>query len=356
MEFHHRKDLSKTPFNLDLSDTELWDLVRTGRLQPFTEVQIPSYNSTVDLLSEDYTHEPLFPRGPLKEKYKRFRFLQQQIDSDKKFINKSEDQAWKELLAIRRFDYYGQTVPVNKNASHIIDVDFEKKLDSEKKSFFEYRKSLKKETRQSLEVNEKEAAELEKEFRNLPKLYQMFITDIPFDLERKNFVEQLNDAYYRRNQIEALVKIEAQTQLSEASDLEQRGEPPQSNKEFPEVEDLIAKAIPEIERILSAMRSVGFSRKYYNQREEQIEDKWKDEALDCFDDNKEEFSLIKREYLEDDLGLFYSLAKTQEPRDFRGILLQKIIQDHSPKTRKYGVQRLDKKYREILDRSRPVST
>lgn len=129
------------------------------------------------------------------------------------------------------------------------------------------------------------------------------------------------------------------------------------DQEFPQdIEDLIEKAIPEIERILSGIKEhVGFSRKYYNQIEEQIEDKWKDEALDCFDDNEEEFSVIKREYLEDEYGLYYSLSKSQESRDFRGKLFQKIIQDRFPNARKYGVQHLNNKYREILDRTRPDS-
>jgi hypothetical protein len=125
------------------------------------------------------------------------------------------------------------------------------------------------------------------------------------------------------------------------------------------IENLIEKAIPEIGRIMQAIITfVGWTNQDYDENEEgPIEDKWRDEALDYFDDNEEEFSIITREYLEE--IDYYTLRRTNESRDFRGKLLQKMIQDRFPNEPKYGIDRLNKKYkkyRENLDRSRHAST
>jgi hypothetical protein len=138
---------------------------------------------------------------------------------------------------------------------------------------------------------------------------------------------------------------------------QEKGQPDHSNEEFPpEIQDLIEKALPQIDKIIGAIKKyVGWTNQDYDANEQgPIEDKWKEEALDCFDDNKDEFSIITREHLEE--IDYYSLAKTNQSRDFRNKLLQIIITDLFPNAQIYGRDRLYKickKFSTNLDLPRP---
>ena len=63
MEFYPRADLSGSPFFLELSDADLWDLVKTGRLIPFKEtLQIEAWGTC---------SEPSWKRRPRRTRCRR---------------------------------------------------------------------------------------------------------------------------------------------------------------------------------------------------------------------------------------------------------------------------------------------
>jgi hypothetical protein len=66
--------------------------------------------------------------------------------------------------------------------------------------------SWKAKTERKLAADRGEVRKLEMEFKDIPKLYRKFIKDSESDSEREGFVEQLNDAYYRRDHIENLME------------------------------------------------------------------------------------------------------------------------------------------------------
>jgi len=94
---------------------------------------------------------------------------------------------------------------------------------------------------------------------------------------------------------------------------------------------------PEIEKIYSAIKSIGFSGYLVDAKK-----KWKMAALEAFDDSKKGFETIKREYLEDDD--LYDLTTGKERRDFEGRMLQKIFEDCG--LGKYGLNKLRDIYKE----------
>ncbi len=100
---------------------------------------------------------------------------------------------------------------------------------------------------------------------------------------------------------------------------------------------LMVSVKPEIEKIYSAIKSIGFSSRLFD-----AERKWKGAALEAFDDSIKGFEAIKREYLEDDD--LYFLTGGKERRDFEGKMLQKIIKDCG--LGKYGLNTLRDIYKE----------
>jgi hypothetical protein len=99
----------------------------------------------------------------------------------------------------------------------------------------------------------------------------------------------------------------------------------------PEIKNVVLEAEPEIDEIYSSVKKVGFSGRLVKGPE-----KWREAALERYDDSSHGFNLIIREYLEDmDL---YEFASGQERRDFYGRLLNKIIRGRGLEN--YGAQRL----------------
>ena len=96
-----------------------------------------------------------------------------------------------------------------------------------------------------------------------------------------------------------------------------RGE---DTKEIPaqEITSIMKNAKPEIERIYSSIKRVGFSARKHISDEE-----WRAPALRSFDEHENAFEYVKREYLED-INV-YALSPGKEKRDFYGRILQKII-------------------------------
>ncbi|MHA2475340.1 MAG: hypothetical protein ACXAES_19145 [Promethearchaeota archaeon] len=108
-------------------------------------------------------------------------------------------------------------------------------------------------------------------------------------------------------------------------------------KTLKEAFDPLFKIIkPEMERIWPAIKKVGFSGRLVD-----AEAKWKNAALECFDDSKKGFEAIKREDLEDESLYFFTVGK--EKRDFESRLLKKIIERAGLGT--YGGQNLRDIYR-----------
>jgi hypothetical protein len=97
-------------------------------------------------------------------------------------------------------------------------------------------------------------------------------------------------------------------------------------KVHPVIVPVLKTALPEIEKVYSAIKQVGFTYRVG-------EADWRQAALDCFDNNKQGFRAIKREYLKD-TSLYESLRGGKEREDFIGGMLQKIINDLS--LGKYG--------------------
>ena len=103
-------------------------------------------------------------------------------------------------------------------------------------------------------------------------------------------------------------------------DLSQPAARGEDTKEPPaqEITSIMKKAKPEIERIYSSIKSVGFSgQKGFADKD------WKEAALRCFDESEKPFKCVKREYLEN-IGL-YAFSGGQEKRDFNKGILKKIM-------------------------------
>ena len=105
-------------------------------------------------------------------------------------------------------------------------------------------------------------------------------------------------------------------------------------------DDLLTKASPEIEKLYKPIKEIGFSGRNPNADDAA----WREAALQHFHKNQKQFKLVKREYLEDkDL---YAFTVGQEARDFKGSLLQKIVEGKG--FGKQSAQKLAKLQRQIL--------
>ena len=95
--------------------------------------------------------------------------------------------------------------------------------------------------------------------------------------------------------------------------------------EPPSQEDAVKWIIKEVRReidlLYAAVKRVGFSGRAVNATEVN----WQYAALDCFDSHKDEFDIVRREYLEDK-GI-YLFSNGKERRDFIGKLLQRIMEE-----------------------------
>ena len=97
---------------------------------------------------------------------------------------------------------------------------------------------------------------------------------------------------------------------------------------------------PEIEKIFSAIKQIGFSGRLIDE-----ERKWQEAALNGYDDSRKGFHAIKREYLED--KKIYEFTIGQERRSFERGILKKIMDD-TP-LGKYGSDVLREVYKEVTN-------
>jgi len=188
MEFIHRKELFDSPFKkLDLSNTDLLDLVITGKLQPFKRnIKKILYNHPPDPLSKDPDYDALYP-APIQKKYDRLRELQISIFRDEQVLSKSADEVWQENVnALKR----------------------EGRKPEKREDFIKALAEIYKQKEQELAAESEEAAELEKEFKDIPELYREFMQRSLSEAIKYFKDTQLNDAYYRRDQIEHVVKAQ----------------------------------------------------------------------------------------------------------------------------------------------------
>jgi DNA invertase Pin-like site-specific DNA recombinase len=97
----------------------------------------------------------------------------------------------------------------------------------------------------------------------------------------------------------------------------------------PEHEELMKKSLPEIATIYKAIhQEVGFTGKKSKTK------RWQEAALSKFNQSPQEFTFIKRKYLERD-PLYKNLQGKQKARTFFGKILQYVFQDNGlPKVNK----------------------
>jgi hypothetical protein len=92
-------------------------------------------------------------------------------------------------------------------------------------------------------------------------------------------------------------------------------------KQIPDAFNPIFESVkPEIEKIYSAIKKVGFSARQHRTAKDYM-----NAALRCFDNSNNEFEAIKREYLEDDELFFF--GNEQQRRTFEAKILNKIFKD-----------------------------
>ena len=102
--------------------------------------------------------------------------------------------------------------------------------------------------------------------------------------------------------------------------------------------NLIKRAKLEIEILYGAVREIGFTRA-------QGDKDWQKAALEKFQESKDDFTLIKKKFLEDDDLYLFAVGK--ERRDFVGKILQKILVDNNLPPGDY--QKLYKKFKKLAD-------
>lgn len=181
MEFYPRQDLSKPPFNLELSDAELLDLVKAWRLKPF--IKKTNFNLTYpeyppDPISEDHDYIPAFP-WPIQVKYKRLQEVHNFIKRDAGYLEKLGPNEWEGYFDATRARLDG-TAP---ESSLILWGRPREQVERELSAF------------------RTEHADLEREFKDIAGLFK------DLDLTGKQwqyFIELINGAFYRRDHIEAV--------------------------------------------------------------------------------------------------------------------------------------------------------
>jgi hypothetical protein len=112
-------------------------------------------------------------------------------------------------------------------------------------------------------------------------------------------------------------------------------------KEIPdEVISLMQSAKPEIERLYEALKTVGLGQEYG-----EPEARWRDAVLKEFKRNESEYNLVRKDLLQN--PNLYILNTGQEPRDFKGKLLQLIIENQG--LGRFNFQKLHDSYKRLPD-------
>ncbi len=112
-----------------------------------------------------------------------------------------------------------------------------------------------------------------------------------------------------------------------------------------EVENLIKKAIPEVEMIYAEIRKISDT-------ENNAYKLMKNAALSKFEKNSNEFKIIKRRYLNFDK--IYEIHGSNKKRDFVGMLLQKIMEGEY--LMPMGIQLTYSRYKEIRRSDNTIDT
>lgn len=180
MEFISRSELAQGPFNLQLSRTELLDMVRSGRLVPYRKVTAGRLHyGPPDLLSGSHVYEPIFPIS-LQQNYQRLKNLRFFIHNEERWLKKSIEEELQDI----RDDCARKQLPAPNEERTI-----------------QYVEELRVETQEQLRGYLEEASGLGAEFDDLASLYACtHLTTHELDL----FWEDLEDAYFERRQVEAL--------------------------------------------------------------------------------------------------------------------------------------------------------
>ena len=190
MEFYHFNQI-ESDFHLKLSDKDLWDFVKAGKLQPFIKNNGMNFNYGKDPMSGSYSYHPTFPDKIIR-KYIELKSLRNKISENEEYLSKSDEEHWKEKEGYCRY--------------HEINP-------GKKEDYIDYVAKLKRRSQAELDELKPKAHMLEEEFKDIARLYENF-TDTHFsDLIRENFLEDIKvHAYYRRDQIEALLNQSSNTE------------------------------------------------------------------------------------------------------------------------------------------------
>ena len=194
MEFYRRKDLEP-----QFDGIKLWEIVCSGRLVPFREASHPLYGPP-DLISGDHGFVPLLPQS-IQKRYDRLQSLRSTIWRYERYSNKRDDEMW-DLSPERR----------NLEVDEIDPTSFA--YATARKEFVKLRSKQLKRIESELAEMRPEVARLEKEFANFAGIYgRLDLTSF----QHKEFLKQLEEAYFRLDQIEFVrndVSAANQSQLS----------------------------------------------------------------------------------------------------------------------------------------------
>jgi len=190
MEFYNFNQI-ESDFNLKISDKDLWDFVKAGRLQPFLKNNGMNYYGK-DPMSGNYHYFPTFPEK-IQRKYFELQSLRNKISENEEYLSKSDEEHWKDKEG---------------------DCRYYKIEPGKKEDYINHIAERKRRSQTELDELKSKAHMLEEEFKNIPRLYENF-TDTRFsDLIREHFIEDIKvHAYYRRDQIEALLNQPSDSEM-----------------------------------------------------------------------------------------------------------------------------------------------
>ncbi|MGO9017366.1 MAG: hypothetical protein ACLQVJ_03350 [Syntrophobacteraceae bacterium] len=195
MEFYNRKDLKGTQFE----EIQLWEIVRSGRLIPFRKTT-STLHGPPDLISGDYGFAPLLPQN-IQKRYDRLQTLRSTICRYRRYSKKSDDEVW-DLSAERRNLEAAEIDPASAAFTEALN------------EFINMRSEHLKSIESEIAEIRPEVDRLEKEFANLAGIYSRL--DLT-SFQHEEFLKQLEEAYFRLDQIEFVrndISAANQSQLS----------------------------------------------------------------------------------------------------------------------------------------------
>jgi chromosome segregation ATPase len=187
MEFYHRKDLKEPQFE----GIRLWEIVRSGRLIPFRETT-SALHGPPDEISGDYGFAPLLPQH-IQKRYDRLQTLRSTIWRYQRYSEKSHDQIW-DLSPERR---NLEVAEIHPGSAAFMKA---------RNEFIEMRPEQLRRVESEIAEMRVEVNRLEKEFANFPGIYSRL--DLTA-FQHKQFSTQLEEAYFRLEQIVSLREVTA---------------------------------------------------------------------------------------------------------------------------------------------------